>query len=282
MNQFLFAASFFLLGAGMASAAIDSRVGTEKEWTDAEIHAAWTSGETLPWNAAKKYPIPPVKVENDTGINVLVDLAHQCGFAMLWQLPPKLRQGGFRPCGSQASIDAVLAKGGYSRRRIPYAGRPPPFRLGSQSGFQRRYHVSKQSLNSQKYLPQEIEALKSFVENGGGLIIMGTRPPTAAAAAEWSLNHLAKTFGAAYTHERSKFDGNSAVLELSPEWEVVAKGDNGPARAQRHLARGGWRCWKTAERFLTMPEKDRRRGSTERNRLFWNRPSNGPPQANRR
>jgi hypothetical protein len=197
----LFVAGFCLLVVRTGYSAPAPKVGVEKDWTDDEIHAAWTGGETLPWNAAKKFPIAPLKLKDDTGINVLVDLAHQCSFAMLWGLPPQLQRGGFRSCGSQASLDSVLAEGGYSRARIPYARGIEPFAWVPNPKFN-VVMTQQRSLDSQKYLPAEIAALKTFVEEGGGLIVMGTRPPTADAAAGWSLNRLAKTFGASYTSKR--------------------------------------------------------------------------------
>jgi hypothetical protein len=78
-----------LVLAGTGLAASDSKVGIERNWTDDEIHAAWTGGETLPWNAVKRYPIAPLKLKQDTGINVLIDLANynvaQWGKGANWQ-----------------------------------------------------------------------------------------------------------------------------------------------------------------------------------------------------
>jgi hypothetical protein len=226
-----------LLAPDTGSAGADSKVGTDKPWTDEAINAAWTGGRTLPWRAAKRFPIASLKLKNDTGMNVLVDLAHQCSFNMMWQLPRKLHQAGFRACGSQASLHTVLARDGYSRARIPYAPGIEPFAWIPNPEFN-VVITQQRSLESQRYLPEEIAALKTFVEQGGGLIIMGTRPPTAAAAAGWSLNDLAGTFGATYTSQRSGFDRHSAALDLSPEWDVMEQGDNGPARARRTFGQG--------------------------------------------
>ena len=66
------------------------------------VESLWKSGQTLPPQVAASFPNPPLKVPNDTGINVLVDVAHQCAFATMWGLPGKLHPLGFRSIVSHA------------------------------------------------------------------------------------------------------------------------------------------------------------------------------------
>ena len=49
-----------------------------------EIDTYWKSGKTLPYSTAKHYLPSAQKPNNDTGINVLVDVAHQCQFVSIW------------------------------------------------------------------------------------------------------------------------------------------------------------------------------------------------------
>ncbi len=46
----------------------------------AEFDALSRSGVTLPIEATAHFPLPEQTLKNDTGINVLIDLAHQANF----------------------------------------------------------------------------------------------------------------------------------------------------------------------------------------------------------
>ena len=140
------------------------------------IDRIWKSGETLPAALAAQFPIPPLKVPNDTGINVLVDLAHQCAFATLWGLPRNLHRQGFRSCVSHASLDTVVVPGKLSRVRIP-VGQAEDGKLLRPFGWvpNPRFNVVisfQSNPEAQSYLPEERAALVDFVTRGGGLIVI--------------------------------------------------------------------------------------------------------------
>ena len=52
-----------------------------RTFTNEEITDAWHKGVTLPVDASLQFPPKPVKPQNDNGLNVLVDVSHQCTFA---------------------------------------------------------------------------------------------------------------------------------------------------------------------------------------------------------
>ena len=79
-----------------------------RTFTNEEITDAWHKGVTLPVDASLQYPPKPVKPQNDNGMNLLVDVSHQCTFAYLWGMPPQLRADGYRAIPSMASLDKVL------------------------------------------------------------------------------------------------------------------------------------------------------------------------------
>jgi hypothetical protein len=214
-------------------------------WDETAIDEAWTSGTTLPPEVAAMYPVPPLEPEGDTGINVLVDLAHQCNFHMMWTFPANLLKAGFRPCGSQACVHTVLRKGGHSRARINYKPVVPggelrnfPFAWIPNPEF--NVIVTFQGTGApQKYLPQEIDAMVEFVGQGGGLVIIGAKSPSDEYAREWSLNALAGRFGGTFGAKGAGGDADAhALLELSAEWEVLESRTNGPVRARRDFGKG--------------------------------------------
>ena len=96
---FSLALTLFLLAAPAMTGA--------NEYTAAELERLSKQGETLPIDVVKGFPLREQRVRNDTGINVLVDLAHQASFFTMWSLPGELRNHGFRATGSQASLDSV-------------------------------------------------------------------------------------------------------------------------------------------------------------------------------
>ena len=67
-----------------------------RQFTYDEVTEAWHKGLTLPVDASKQFPPKPVMPDNDNGLNVLVDVSHQCTFAYLWGMPPQLRADGYR------------------------------------------------------------------------------------------------------------------------------------------------------------------------------------------
>lgn len=188
----------------------------ERRMTE-EIEKYWKSGETIPREIAVKFPLPEQRLGmEDTGINILLDHAHQVQFAMLWRYAGELRRTGFRVAGSQATLDVVLRPGSVGRVRIivedvkPFAWVPlPEFNV---------VITYQGNPDYPPYLPEEREVLRRFIEEGGGLIILGARPRSKEEEGSWSLNRLAGIFGATFlsTDTRIPLEGRRvAAIKLS-------------------------------------------------------------------
>jgi hypothetical protein len=95
--------------------------------------------------------------------------------------------------------------------------------------------TTQRDRKAQPYTPREQNALKWFVENGGGLLIIGGSVPRDKKDADaWSMNELTKIFGASFTADVDKQGKKKmSALKLGREWEVLEKGSNGsPLRAR--------------------------------------------------
>lgn len=206
-----------------------------------QIERIWKSGDTLPAELAARFPIPALQVPNDTGINVLVDLAHQCAFATLWGLPRNLHKQGFRSCVSHASLDTVLEPGKLSRVRVPVGkaddGKPlRPFGWVPNPRF--NVVISFQSNpEAQSYLPEERAALVDFVTHGGGLIVidngLGNRGKTQ--LQKWADQSLATSVGVDIA---ATLAGTTENL-LGSSWTVTDRDPDGSfIVAQRELGQG--------------------------------------------
>ena len=204
----------------------------------AEIERLSKSGETLSAKITKEFPLREQRVRDDTGINVLVDLSHQANFFTMWSLPRMLRARGLRAVGSQAALDTVLVPGRLSRVRVPTGNRrsfgwwPNP-----------RYNVViafQADPRAQCYLPEEIAALKRYVNEGGGLVLLGSRVRDRERLAQWPLNKLAREFGAEFTSESDVLDSASmSVVSTSKEWQAISRGqEDGVVVAGRPYGRG--------------------------------------------
>ena len=77
-------------------------------WTDEQITEYWTSGKTLPSEVLMQFPLPNQPINEDLGYNVLVDMAHECGFTTLWGLQEQLNKIGYRSIGSHATINTTI------------------------------------------------------------------------------------------------------------------------------------------------------------------------------
>lgn len=222
----------------------------------------WKRGETLPPGCSEQYPPAPQKLKKDSGINVLVDIAHECSFWAMWQMTGALRELGFRVSGCQATLDTVLVPGSVCRVRIP-AGQDRPSRWWHSPPFKwvlgrwrkpRSYQpfawwhaprfnvviVNKRGHTTPEIVAEEREALVKFVEDGGGLIVLGGSAPEGDAGAEWSANKLAACFGTSFTTRREDWNGKTLpVLTVTPEWEVLESGDTGePVVIRRRFGKG--------------------------------------------
>lgn len=204
----------------------------------AEIERISKSGETLGPDITKRFPLREQTVRNDTGINVLIDLSHQANFFTMWSLPGMLRSAGFRATGSQASIDSVLPPDKFSRVRIPVGGRRP---FAWWPNVRYNVVISFQAdPQAQEYLPEEVAALKEYVEAGGGLVLLGGRPSTRDAIDQWPLNKLAREFGAGFSTATDTADGLSMpVIDASSDWDSHLDGAEGnPVIVRRQFGRG--------------------------------------------
>lgn len=215
----------------------------EPRLTAEQITVAWTSGKTIRIdNLDEKLAARPLfaeqPVKNDKGYNVLIDMAHECSFATLWDLPERLNKSGYRAIGSHATVNTVLDPKGYSRVRILYdtVNKIYPFAWWPNTRYD--VIVTEQSTpQAQEYTDVEIEALVKFVKKGGGLLIQGNvrkkgvgvgvgvgvgekggrvGPPVRDG---WSLNKLAGRFGGEVTDRDTTISGiRWAKLDLSEEW----------------------------------------------------------------
>ena len=204
-----------------------------RTFTYEEVTEAWHKGTTLPVDASAQFPPKPVKPAKDNGMNVLVDVSHQCTFAYLWGMPPQLREDGYRAIPSMASLDKVLDEDGVSRMRLQFDEENNIYPFGWVPNYKYNIVVTQQlDRNAPGYTEAECKALEEFVADGGSLFIL-TNPQSSVEG--WSMNNLAAQFGAKYTDKQDKYEGfNYAVIEVDDKWEVLAKGENGqPVRARR-------------------------------------------------
>lgn len=204
----------------------------------AEVERLSKTGETLGVDVGQEFPLREQRVSNDTGINVLVDLSHQANFFMMWSLPGMLRSRGFRAAGSQAALDTVVVPGSLGRVRVP-AGNRRPFAWWPSP----RYNVVitfQANPEAQSYLPEEVAALRQYVDEGGGLVLLGSRVRDRQQLAQWPLNRLAQEFGAEFTSESDVLDGATmSVVRTGAEWQPIGRGRNGaPVIAGRHYGNG--------------------------------------------
>lgn len=209
-----------------------------RTFTNEEITDAWHKGLTLPLDASKQFPPKPVKPQKDNGMNVLVDVSHQCTFAYLWGMPPQLRADGYRAIPSMASLNTVLDEDGVSRMRLQFDEENNVYPFGWVKNYKYNIVLTQQlDRNAPGYTKAECKALKDFVADGGSLYILTNAQNS---VEDWSMNDLAAVFGAKYTDKSDICNGTRyAAIEVDENWEVVAKGENGlPVRARRNYKDG--------------------------------------------
>ncbi len=223
-------------------------------------------GETLPLEMSSLFSVsgegaPP----DDTGINVLIDQAHQTSFVVLWGLRGQVRGQGFRACSSVASLSSVLTPGSPSRVRTRAAGMEP-FAWWPTAEFN-VVISSQQDPNAQDYTPEERQALRRFIEQGGGLLLIGAVPKDEAAAEAWSMNRLAGEYGARFLAGGEKLGGRScSAFEASDEWEVLERGEGGrPVRVRRKAGRGRIMILENRAAILPNKKKDSEEAKAAKN-----------------
>ncbi len=190
--------------------------------------------EILPVEALKRHPLEEQPVENDTGVNVLVDLAHQCNFTTMWKLRDVLNTNGYRYVSTHACLHSVLTPGALGTVRVPAGKRDDgkPVRLFARWP-NAEYNVivtMQRNMLAQDYLPEEIDAVERFVREGGGLVVFAgiprARPEDPSNFDEWPLRRLLKRFGADMGKTRPTVAGHE-LFEVLPceSWEIVRRAD---------------------------------------------------------
>ncbi len=198
--------------------------------------------------------LPAQPGTGDNGINVLLDHSHQFQFFGSWTLPGMMRDSGYRVVGSQATLDTVLDPEEKSRVRVPDGDRKP-FAWWPNPEF--NVVITYQGdPNAQEYLPGEVDALKAFVDGGGGLVIIGSGAHGVEALEKWPINTLAKEFDAQFTGEQTEISGLKVPrLQLGEGWQPLLRGgDSEPVCALKTLGAG--RVALVSDMALARPEKD--------------------------
>jgi len=227
--------------------------------TAGQITEAWTTGKTLNLevfeNVVGSKPLfAKQPVVDDKGYIVLIDMAHECSFATLWELPERLNQSGYRAIGSHATVNSVLDPRGRSRVRVLYDTENKIYPFAWWPNTKYDVIITEQSTpQAQEYTQAEIDAMVQFVRKGGSLLIQGnsvrlkkvatgTTPPNAekpgtsqasSTQPEWSLNKLAEEFGGRFTDQDTTIAGlRWAKMELGSEWAAAGpfKGKTGTAK----------------------------------------------------
>jgi len=203
-----------------------------------EVAQWWQTGRTLPVEINEAYPLRELNIKDDTGINVLIDMSHKCDFFTLWHLGGQLHRRGLRAIGSHATLDSVLTPGKPCRVRIPVAPKVYPFAWWPAP--QLSVVLTEGAPHYPGYLPEEQQALGEFIEQGGGLIVAGTRIRDEAAEQAWSLNTLLAEYDARIIAGQETYQGKQwPRLQVGKDWQVVLKSESGsPIYARCRVGKG--------------------------------------------
>ena len=195
--------------------------------SDETIMEFWHSGKTLPVEITRQYAWPDWGLKNDNGINVLVDIAHQCSFSNMWNMPRNLQTMGYRAIGSMASLNTVLENGGKSRIRAYYDREQKIYPFAWWDNPEFNVVLTEQTDDeAQKYTDDEIDALERFVANGGGLVIISA-PKNSDIMNTWSINKLAKRFGMSFGNETDMYFGVKYAVIEGQKQDPLLKGEVG-------------------------------------------------------
>ena len=215
-----------------------------------KVAEAIRRGEVLPAEALADYPLPEQKVENDSGINVLLDLAHHCYMGAMWGVANTLQQQGFRCVSSHACLHTALQRNASSLVRT-HAGT-------SAAGkdirpFIRWPHAEMNVVvtfqadgDAPAYTDEEIEALAAFVADGGGLLIFADinargKAPAWGSRDTWPLRSLMRRFGIDVEESFGTWRGAAMPrLKGDDAWTAVPQSEAGGEALvqQRQWGRG--------------------------------------------
>jgi hypothetical protein len=167
----------------------------------------------------------------DNGINVLFDLSRCATFFWMWEVPPGLREQGYRVSPSQASLHSVLTPGGKSRIRVPLNGRFP-FAWWPNFEWNVVLTHAVEGPIGLPYLPEEVAAIERFLADGGGLIV-GLSVDFAHREMEgMTPSQIVGRFGAVPSSKRSRYAGRDwPTLQLSGDWRTLLAGEDGATLA---------------------------------------------------
>jgi len=216
----------------------------------ADVLASIQSGDPLPAAALATYPLPEQEVAGDTGIHVLLDLAHHCYMGAMWGLAGQLKGGGFRCVSSHASLDTVLAPGRESMVRTLAGeaedGKPvrPFVRWPNREA---NVVVTFQADGkAPAYTEAELVAIREFVARGGGLVVFADinakgRCPAWGDYADWPLRQLTAVFGAEIEPDPVPFGAGTmpAFSPVGDDWKTIEIADSGePIVLRRSFGKG--------------------------------------------
>ncbi len=203
-----------------------------------EVTQAIRAGEALPGTALARYPLPEQTIPDDTGVNVLLDLAHHCYMGAMWGVAGQLKDSGFRCVSTHACLDTVLTPGEtvLARTLAGKAADGKPVRP-----FIRwpnvEYNVVltlQADAGGPAYTPEELTALDEFVRGGGGLVVLADingngKNPGWGERKAWPLRELLRAYGADVAESATFGDATVPAFTLDSRWEPVLRSDSGEA-----------------------------------------------------
>ena len=182
----------------------------------------------VPWDPEFRAKAAPTA---DNGINVLFDVSRCATFFWMWEVPPGLREQGYRVSPSQASLHAALDPKGRSRIRVPMDGRFP-FAWWPNFAWNVVLSHAVEGPIGLPYLPEEVAAIERFLDEGGGFIVGlsvdfahremdGIRP-----------SDFVGKYGAKPVATRSRYGGREwPTLEVTSDWRPILTGEDGAVLA---------------------------------------------------
>ena len=207
-------------------------------FTAEKINQWWKAGKTLPMEVAKQYPLDPIPLTNDTGINLLVDMSHKCDFFLLWRLSEQLYQRGIRSVGSHATLDTQLIPGSPARIRITVEPKVHPFAWWSTPKW--NVVLTEGAIGNPDYMPEEQRRLENYLSAGGGLIVSANWHNNDQPDNSWSLNQLLSNYGAELLPKRIPYQGSLwPSIQVDNNWETVLKSqEDKPIYTRRSYGKG--------------------------------------------